>query len=165
MVNKTDKKDVFLALILLLISIYISYASYNLGLWDAFRNQPGAGLLPFITGALLFFFSLIYFVKEIMAISKNTKKDVDKIGLLGAKILIAFILPAVILFELVLDIIGFPVTMGLLSVILFGFISYEFQEKTRSLFIISVLVLLPIALHLIFRVGLNVRLPAGIFGF
>jgi len=62
--------------------------------------------------------------------------------------------------SLLVDYLGFILSMGLMG----GFLTFALSEKRNWIHIAAITVIIPIAFHFIFTVGLSARLPVGIFG-
>lgn len=149
------KADQITGVLLLALSVYISTTGLSLDLWWG-DEGPGPGFLPFLVGACLAFTAILLIVS---ALRKEYKEQENIFPKEGLKLLVTLIGSAVIA-GLLVNFVGMIVAMGLLA----GFLVTFLAEKRNLFTSIGMMVILPIVLYLIFRLGLDVPFPKGILG-
>lgn len=144
-------------LIWLALGIGFCTGSIGLKLWIA--NKPGAGLLPFVSGALLGVLGLILIFS-----SSRTKVDVRQSGQEApsqeARKQLLFTFVILLAYILLFEFLGF-----VFSTFVFFFLCFKLTEPKR--WIIPLLSSGSVAVlgHLVFSVWLKIALPGGIFNF
>jgi len=136
----------------LLIGIIVSLASIRLGIGRA--ANPGSGFMPFFSGLLLIFLSLLLVVQEIrkvrakpsISFSLNINKN---LGILVCSFLV---------FIFVLQTLGYLIS---LSILLFVLLEATAPKKWISSLLWAIGV--SICSYLIFSILLKCNLPRGIF--
>lgn len=151
------KENIITAIVLLIAAVYIVIQSLGMEYKDA-EGIPGPGFIPFWSGALIGFLSLITLYQNVgRAAAKGTQeaifnkeffKNVGK--LLGA---------SVVAMSLV-KFLGMLTCIGLLT----GYLSRILGLKKSKVNIIMA-VLTPVIFWLVFTQGLEMRFPEGPLGF
>ncbi|HVP77507.1 MAG TPA: tripartite tricarboxylate transporter TctB family protein [Thermodesulfobacteriota bacterium] len=136
------------------LSIYAMIGSYPLGLGD-FRD-PGAGLMPFLIGALLFLTSLPLVLKSIVAVKKRISEKAESGKINFTKIVSVAV--SLFLYCFFLQKLGYLAATTLLLLFLFKTAS---SRKWRFVIIASVLTSVVSYLGFTF---LGLRFPRGILG-
>ncbi|MFZ5943251.1 MAG: tripartite tricarboxylate transporter TctB family protein [Bacillota bacterium] len=149
------KADRIAGAMLLALSIYILISGVSLELWWG-DEGPGPGFVPFCVGLLLALTSVILLYQTFKAGSKTETEVFSKEGF---KLLITLIGSAVIA-GLLVNFLGMIISMGLLA----GFLVTFLAEERKIFTSIGMMVILPLVLYLIFRIGLDVPFPKGFFG-
>jgi len=149
------KADQITGALLLALSIYIMTTGLSLELWWG-DEGPGPGFLPFLAGACLALLSILLIFSTF---NKKYKVQDNIFPKEGLKLLVTLIGSAVVC-GLLVNILGMVIAMGLLA----GFLSTFLAEERKIFVSIGMVVILPLVLYLIFRVGLDVPFPKGILG-
>lgn len=147
-------KDGLVALCWGILGILISIGSFKVGI--LYFNAPGAGLFPLLIGLATIFLSAILFLTSFR------KKDESGNGIVGVGVRkknLLLVLGALIVYALVIEILGFPITTFIFMVLVMR--GVEPQRWTTILFIA---VLSTLFTYLLFSVWLKVELPKGILG-
>lgn len=151
------KENIVTAIVLLLAAAYIVMQSIGMEYKDA-EGVPGPGFIPFWSGALIGFLSLLTLYQNVgRAAVKDTQKAIfnkeffQNVGkLLGA---------SVVAMSLV-NFLGMLTCIGLLT----GYLSRVLGLKKIKVNIIMA-VLTPVIFWLVFSLGLEMRFPEGPLGF
>ncbi len=135
--------------------LVICFVSISYGLGSLY--SPGSGFMPFLTGAVIIFFSGIGFVRSTMARKKGeTWRD----ALHGLNWRNPFIiLASLVAYTLLLKLIGFFLCT-------FFFIAFLFKTiaPRRWIVVLGGAILTAIASYFIFEIWLKAQLPKGPFG-
>jgi putative tricarboxylic transport membrane protein len=140
----------------LLFSLFISFESYRLGLGTV--NQPGPGFLFFWTGIVVAILAITVIVKSFKRLSQEEVTD-KAFGRSNVK-KVVFVLAALFIYALIMELLGFFISTLFLFIFLLGVI-----EKKKWWFAVGVSVLVTILSYLLFETGLQSQLPKGILGF
>ena len=140
----------------LCFSILMIIQSYRLGLGKI--NQPGPGFLFFWVNIILGIMSLVVLFKAWAGKKKEGPQPALFEGQRMTKI--AFVLLALFVYVLFMEIVGFLPLTFLFFVFLLGII-----EKKKWLFTVFVSVLVTIISYLIFQIWLQCMLPYGVCAF
>lgn len=149
------KADQITGALLLALSVYIGLTGLSLELWWG-DEGPGPGFLPFFVAVCLAILSIMLILNTLMKEYKDENNIFSQEGLK----LLATLIGSSVVAGLLVNLVGMIVAMGLLA----GFLVTFLAEERKILTSISMAVLLPIVLYLIFRVGLDVPFPKGILG-
>jgi len=153
-----DKQDKVSGWVWLITGLLIVIGSISLLDVGTFYN-PGPGLFPLMTGALLGFLSFMILIRA--TLNKATEKGNLRelwAGLKWQKML--YTIGALFIYSLIIDRIGFLLTTFLLLIFLFRAI-----EPQRWRVVIGSSVLISIVFYLVFDRLLQVQLPRGFWGF
>ncbi len=140
----------------LCFSVLMIIQSYRLGLGKI--NQPGPGFLFFWVNIILGIMSLVVLFKAWAGKKKEGPQPALFEGQRMSKI--AFVLVALFVYVLFMEIVGFLPLTFLFFVFLLGII-----EKKKWLFTVFVSVLVTIISYLIFQIWLQCMLPYGVCAF
>jgi len=144
------------SLVWLGIGIVISVASYRLAV-GTFRN-PGPGFLPFITGVILTFLSLIVFVQSRGAGNEGSRKPFLVNRQRAWKATLTLI--SLLVYAVTMNYLGFLVSTTLFLAFLLWAV-----EPQRWYVVIFGSLLASVASFTIFEILLKSPLPKGIFEF
>ena len=151
-----NKKEQVSSIFLLLFSAFICFFSYKLSIGSI--HNPGGGFFPFYLGIILALLSINNFVKAIA----QRKRPVKIIKASAAGINWQnIILTIVVLFSypLLLDILGFPISTFLFTVLFLRFI-----EPQRWSVVLGTGSAVTIVFYVVFQYWLKIQFPAGLFG-
>ncbi|KJS83026.1 MAG: hypothetical protein JM58_13500 [Peptococcaceae bacterium BICA1-8] len=149
------KADQITGALLLALSVYIALTGLSLELWWG-DEGPGPGFLPFFVAVCLAILSLMLILSTL---KKDNKVQGNVFSQEGLKLLVTIIGSSVVA-GLLVNFVGMIVAMGLLA----GFLVTFLAEERKIFTSIGMMVILPLVLYLIFRVGLDVPFPKGILG-
>jgi putative tricarboxylic transport membrane protein len=140
----------------LLFAIFISIASYRLGLGTLHR--PGPGFLFFWAGIALGLMSLVILIRA----WSSKKAGEPEVSIFGRQNLpkILLVLISVFLYAIFMETVGFILITLLLFIFILGMI-----EKKRWFFTVFVSIVVTVAAYLIFEIWLKSQLPKGFLGF
>ena len=144
--------DFYSGLFLMALSIGTCIMSYMLGFGEI-RN-PGAGLIPFGTAALLGFLSIGLVLRSLFEMPRE--RGIFQQLRWGTVILV---LCALIGYGLVFNLLGFSISTFLLMILLFGVVG---RRKWWFTFTFSLLTVLGV--YIVFVVWLGCQFPKGFFG-
>jgi putative tricarboxylic transport membrane protein len=150
------KADRFSGLFWFLFSLFVSYASYRLGLGSV--NQPGPGFFFFWTGIAVALLSLVVVLKSFGTQAPEEGKEAPTGKRTTTKIIL--VLVALFLYAVLMEWLGFLIVTLLLFMFLLGVI-----EKKRWWFTLLVSLAVTVLAYLLFEVGLQSQLPKGILEF
>lgn len=136
----------FIPIAFILVGIYWLAMSFTYGLW--IRGGPGGGFLPALAGILMIIFGMIITISEF----KNK---------IPSGFTYKAFLPPLVLFGIVIASKLFGL---ILTLVLYIFIWLKYYEKKSYLQSVSVAILCPTIIYLIFIMWLKVPLPKGILG-
>ena len=138
------------------VSVFISYESYKLGLGTL--HQPGPGFFFFWTGIVTAILSLTVIVRSLRKPSPDeaTESIFGKWNITK----LVLVLLSLFLYALVIERLGFLIATLLLFFFLLGVI-----EKKRWWFTVSVSLIVTVLSYLVFEVGLQSQLPKGLLEF
>ncbi|HEX2965855.1 MAG TPA: tripartite tricarboxylate transporter TctB family protein [Syntrophorhabdaceae bacterium] len=148
-----SRADRYSASFWLLLSVFVSYQSYKLGMGSL--RQPGPGFVSFWTAVVVGLLSLAVMVlsfAEKAGDGKNEGRIFTKAGLRK----VIFVVIALFLYVLLLESVGFLIMTLLLLVFLLKII-----EKKSWLFTLLAGVTITIMAYLIFETALESHLPKG----
>lgn len=151
------KANIITSLVLIGISLAIMLHSLQLGYHDG-EGLPGPGFVPLWAGALIGILALMLLYANTLGNRSDSAKQTvfDKKFARNVAVLIGSSALALALSKLV----GMLVAIGLLA----GYLSRALGVKKLTTNI-AMTVLTPLAFWLVFGMLLEVRFPAGIFGF
>jgi putative tricarboxylic transport membrane protein len=138
----------------LLLSIGICAESYSLGLGS--YHNPGAGFLPFLTGAVLAILSLL-----LLILARRSRKGVSgEIPFEKVRwATVGLVLAAMLIYAVVLEVLGFLIATLL-------FLTFVLRTVAQKEFYLVglVAVVTALATYAVFQLWLKSQLPKGIFG-
>lgn len=149
------KPDQVSSIFWMVFSVIIIYASYKLGLGSLAHPRPG--LLPFLSGVVLFAVSIIVFLRGGISTSHEKAKGIRQLweGMNWSKTIIVTI--ALVLYTLLFSHLGF-----LLSTILLLIFLLRAIEPVRWFVAIGGSMIVSFVSFAIFVLWLQVQLPKGI---
>ena len=151
-----DKSDRASGLFWLTFSVFVSYASYRLGLGTL--HQPGPGFLFFWTGIVTAILSLIV---VLMSLKKPSPEGAQELLLGKGRVAkIVLVLLSLFLYAFFMEWLGFLIVTLLFFIFLLGVI-----EKKRWLFSVLVSLIVTAISYLVFEMGLQSQLPKGLLEF
>ena len=144
------KSHCIIAIFWLLLSVYIAYASYQLGLGTG--GKPGAGFFPF--GAALAIGAI-----ALLRLSGISHEASDiKTATTGDQLKkIFYVVAGMLAYALLLDSLGFAVTTFLLLAFYLKYVAAQAWRLSVSFAVIAAL-----GAHLFFDVLLHAQLPRGL---
>lgn len=148
-------KTIYVALFLIIFSLYVCFNSFKLGLGTI--QKPGPGFIPFGSGFCLGILTIILFIQTFW-FDKSNKLEERKEEIKWKAVIIAS--TGLFLCILILERLGFIIS----TILLVGFL-LKFIEKKGWLTIILTSLIMTLASYYLFRVLLQAELPKGIFGF
>jgi len=151
-----DKADRVSGLFWLIFSVFVSYASYKLGLGTL--HQPGPGFLFFWTGIVTAILSITVIV---ISLRKRSPEEAQE-PIVGKRNVtkIILVLISLFLYAYLMERLGFLIVTLLFFIVLLGVI-----EKKRWLFAVLVSLIVTAMSYLVFETGLQSQLPKGLLDF
>ena len=144
------KSHCIIAIFWLLLSVYIAYASYQLGLGTG--GKPGAGFFPFGTALAIGAIALL----RLSGISHETSEiKTATTGDEWKKIF--YVVAGMLAYALLLDSLGFVITTFLLLAFYLKYVAAQAWRLSVSFAVIAAL-----SAHLFFDVLLHAQLPRGL---
>jgi len=137
---------------MLLFAFVFTIYSYKTGLGNV--RHPGPGLIPFLTGVLLFAVSLLVFIRG----AKRGQKATDTPSTSFKRVTLTVIVLGASL--LLFSFLGFLLTTFLLM--LSFFLITESRLRLKSIYIAATTAFVT---YLVFSVALSIQFPKGFFGF
>jgi putative tricarboxylic transport membrane protein len=151
-----DKADRVSGLFWLIFSVFVSYASYKLGLGTL--HQPGPGFLFFWTGIVT---ATLSFIVVLMSLRKRSPEEAQEPLFGKGRITkIVLVLISLFLYALFMERLGFLIVTLLFFIFLLGVI-----EKKRWSFAVLVSLIVTAMSYLVFETGLQSQLPKGLLDF
>jgi putative tricarboxylic transport membrane protein len=151
-----DKADRVSGLFWLIFSVFVSYASYKLGLGTL--HQPGPGFLFFWTGIVT---AILSFIVVLMSLRMRSPEEAQEpIFGKGRITKIILVLISLFLYALFMERLGFLIVTLLFFIFLLGVI-----EKKRWSFAVLVSLIVTAMSYLVFETGLQSQLPKGLLDF
>ena len=147
------KTDSIIACFWLLLSLYLAYASYQLGLGSA--GRPGAGLFPF--GAALAIGVIAIF--RLIGVGPAQPETMLATSTLEGKKIIA-VIAGMLAYAVMLDDVGFAICTFLLLAFYLKFVAAQPWQKSLVFAAVTAL-----GAHLFFDVLLRAQLPRGLLAF
>lgn len=149
------KLNLVFSVLLIVTSVFFFFYA------DSFRalsgeEEIGPGAFPKAVCIALCFCSILLIVKEVK------RYDAEKAGLFNYRILVGFVVSIFYLF--LLKPLGFLIDSFLIVIVMTLLLLTEPLKKAWPI-LISVSVLVPVALYIVFDLCLKVPLPAGVFSF
>lgn len=153
--NRLDQIDSLVWLLVGVLIILGSLTSLKIGT----ANDPGPGLLPFLSGILVTVFSLTVFLKATFQ-KRSEEKNVRNLWANLDWKKVVYTIAALFVYALLLERVGFLFMTLLLFIFLFRKI-----EPQKWKLVIGLSVFASVGAYLIFDRMLQVQLPRGLFGF
>jgi|WetSurMetagenome_2_1015567.scaffolds.fasta_scaffold446167_2 putative tricarboxylic transport membrane protein len=148
------KNDCMTSVIWFGLGLFITLYALRFKLGTA--SEPGSGLMPFVSGVVICFCSVITFLISVVNASGNTKKVWENIRI--RKLLLVFIV--LLSYGLLMEKIGFILCTFGMVLLLVRFV--DPQSWFTSFLTAGVS---SVAAYLLFETWLQTQLPRGIFGF
>jgi hypothetical protein len=143
--------EFFCSIFLLLFSLLVCREAYNLSLGPP--GRPGAGLVPFLLGAILFGLSSIYFFKTLRVLRQEEEIYLWR-GLRWGKVVLVFAL--LFSYALLLERGGF-----LLCTFLFLMSLFQWVDKQKWYWVYGGSLAITLLCHAVFKIWLKIQLPVG----
>jgi len=139
--------------LMMALGSWILFTAIKLGYMSG--QKPGPGFLPLWTGLGIIFFGLAIGITSLAGGGKKFKKVFVKKELIN----MASMTGCVLLVFALTPVLGLLVPLGVTSGIMSRVMGTRSWKKVMGLAL-----LVPVAMFLIFGIGLKARLPLGIFG-
>ncbi len=146
--------EFFASLFLLIFSLFVCREAYKLSLGHF--GTPGAGLVPFLLGGILFVLSSIYFFKTLRALRQEQEIHLWR-GLRWKKVIL--VCAILFLYALLLEKGGFLLCTFLLLVSLFLWV-----DRQRWYWVYGGSLGITLLCYVVFKIWLQIQLPVGFFG-
>jgi hypothetical protein len=139
----------------LFLSIYVSIASFRMGIGTP--RSPGMGFMTFGSSVLLGIFSLIIFFRTFLKREETEITSVAFSGIMWQRILLVLI--ALLVYVMLLPVLGYMMMTFLLMSFLFWIL-----KGTKWWWVLGSSFVTTIATYYVFSKWLNCQFPEGIFG-
>jgi putative tricarboxylic transport membrane protein len=149
--------ETIISLFLITVGFLFCLFSFRLGMGKI--NDPGPGLIPFVSGFILIILSLATILFEGKSRKKTESETTTPKGFGVESIRPASVLISLLIYALVLETLGFILSTFLLLTFLF-----KMSEKRTWKASLLVSIITTISTYILFCYLLDVELPLGLFG-
>ena len=148
------KLELIASLLLIIFSVVACREAYklSLGRWGA----PGPGLYPFLLGALLLTFSVVYLFRALRSWRREEEIHLWE-GLRWRKVIL--VLSLLTAYALLLESVGF-----VLCTFLFLMVLFRWVDRQRWYWVYAGSLGIDMVCYVVFKLWLMIQLPRGILG-
>ena len=147
--------DIFPTFFWIGLSLFVIISSYHLELGNF--QDPGPGLMPFLTGVVLLLLSSIILVASFLGSPGRSDSETVKDPARTSFLKVGSVFGSLVIYALILEKIGYLVATSLLLIFLFKIAG---SRKWRTVLLSSVLT---VVITYLFFTSFGLRFPKGIF--